>query len=114
MANIVSIKNVYLYSGFTVDAKECYDVWKEFNTRNIKFTHLHYNNELEANKTFDPLGTWNWHNGTDYYQRTFDKFPICHWEVTYDNALSAVECAVGYDGILNSSLFANLDKIVES
>jgi len=115
MANLIRIREVVVYTALGPNAAECYDVVKLLKDNNVPINHLNWNNEDNANSTFDPLSTWNFtSDGIVFEQKTFTRFPIIHWRNVFDDDTSGINVAVGLTELQNSQLIANLDKVVRS
>jgi hypothetical protein len=103
MANLVKIKEVHIYMGFTDKAYECYQAKELLESSGITASILAYFDNSQHSGVFDALGTWTWKDG----QKTFSNFPIVTWKNCYDDFEVDIECAVGIDELRNSSLIAN-------
>lgn len=112
MANLVKIKKITLYTALTEDAAECYNALKLLKDNNLPFTHLNWRDGEEIHNVFNPLGTWNFFDGTQQFQKTFTKMPIVHWECVYDNDDVMTNVAEGLTELQNSQLMSNLEKVV--
>lgn len=65
----VKLDDVYLYTGLTSKAQQCYEMKKWLTDNNVKFTSLHYNDDAQHPELFAALNTW-WEGVT------FSEFPI--------------------------------------
>ena len=102
MANLVKIKEVCLYIGFTEHAQECFEMKKALSDAGITPRVLAYNDEAQHPELFASLSTWRWEDGV---ARTFTKFPIVHWKKCYDDFETEVQCATSVSEL--SDLLAN-------
>jgi hypothetical protein len=98
MANIVKIKEIHLYAGFTENAAETYTVKRMLDDRKIPYTFLQYGgNEEEIHAgVYSSLNTWNFGRPEEIYKKTFTDFPIVTWKEYYDDyevALHVVDSA---------------------
>jgi hypothetical protein len=111
MANLVKIKEVYLYIGLTAKTSDCDAAKKLLDDANVKYNLLTYNDPAQHHYVFESLSTWNWGNPNNLTKRTFTDFPILHWKEYYDDYEQQVECADGLTEIENCSLLKNASLV---
>jgi len=71
---VSKIDDIYLYTGWTSNAQECYRVMEWLKNNNVKFTHLQYGDESQHESVFNVLNSW-------FPSANIDNFPI----VVYTN-----------------------------
>lgn len=111
MANLVKIKQVYLYGAWTQDAQECYDIKKLLDDNNIPYQFLTYNDPVQHGPTFDALSTWTF-KGVQRPRADF-RFPIVYWTNLYDDYETDMELAIGLAEFNAAGLLTKNVPIVE-
>jgi len=112
MANLVKIKEVYLYTsnklgdGVTAD---CEAAKALLTNAGIKFNELWYNdpNIDENAPVLTSLSTWHWGPNGEKGQRQMTSFPILHWTECMDDWSSHREHAHGLSEIKAATLLQN-------
>lgn len=116
MANILKIRNVYLYTAMCDNAQDCWEALKLLKENNIPFVQLNYqddSNFFTENGTMTNLSTWKFSSdGITSFKKSFTKFPILHWDVLTEDYEKYKNCAEGLDEIKTCDLILNKDKIV--
>lgn len=113
MANLVRIRDVYLYTAMNETAADCVAAMNLLKTNDVPFTHIFYGDAEAAAAALEPLKTWNWTaDGVGYSTRDNLVYPVVHWRVIFDDDTNGVNCSVGLEDLQNSQLLANLDKLV--
>lgn len=113
MANLVRIRDVYIYTALNENAADCVEAVNLLKLNNIPFQNIFYGDTDSANAALEPLKTWNWSaDGSSYSTKESLSYPLVHWKNVFDDDTSCVNCAVGLTELQNSQLFANLDKVV--
>lgn len=112
MANLLRIRDVYLYTAFNDDAVECLNAKKLLEEHNIPFSLLHYNSGFD--EAIAPLKTWYFAADPSEtpVQRADAKFPLVHWKNIFDDDTQCLNVAIGLTELQNSQLIANKDKVV--
>lgn len=108
MANLVRIKEVYLYVGFTDTAAFCYEVKKLLDDNGIKYILLAYTDDSAHAGVFGALNSWAW--GREARNEVFTNFPIVTWKECFDDFESSVECATTKEQV-ESKLLSNKNLI---
>lgn len=110
MADLVKIKDVYLYVALTEHAQECYDIKKILNDNNIPYTLLPYVDEVQHEGIFDALATWTFKGGQR--SRVDFRFPLVYWTNLYDDYETDIELAIGLNEFNASGLISKTVPIV--
>lgn len=66
---VSKIDDIYLYTGWTSSAQECYRIIEWLKNNNVKYTLLQYNDEAQYESVFSSLNTW-------FQGVTFTDFPV--------------------------------------
>lgn len=110
MTNLVKIKNIHLYVGFTANAAECYSAISILKAKNIRYNLLNYSDQVDHHKvTFDAISTWNL--GTDNHKLTAKDFPILVWDECYSDWTTVRQAVQGLDDIEDSTVCVHFDLI---
>lgn len=107
MANLVHIKDIYIYyTTLEPHAEECREALDLLDKTGIEAGELLYDHEPHHNTVFESLSTWGW--GPKRRQKKFDvKFPLLHWTECFDDHSQHVEHVVGVEELKNSTLLQN-------
>lgn len=106
--NLVKIKEVSLYVGYTEHAPECYKALKLLKDSGIKYTLLNYSDQEHQHKAnFENLSTWNFGPKDSPYQKQFTSYPILIWEECFDDWSTHLHAAHGLKEISESMIFKN-------
>jgi hypothetical protein len=109
---LINITNVYLYTGLTASAADCYLAKKLLDENNISYKHLAYNDESQHQAVFESLSTWFW--GKEKIQKPLTDFPILTWQEKYEGIdVVVLQSVQGFSKIKSCSLFKNKDLITE-
>lgn len=95
MANLVKIKEVYLYAGYDQHVQECYDIKKILEDNNIPHQFLVYADDSQHKGIFDSLSTWPFKGGPR--PREEFRFPLMYWRNLYDDYENDLELVIGID-----------------
>lgn len=116
MANLVKIKEVYLYTTLRLSDQvtaDCEAARTLLTNAGIKFQELWYNdpNIDECSPVLKSLSTWYWGPGGSKGQREMASLPILHWTEFYDDWSSHREHAHGLSEIESCFLLQNASLV---
>jgi len=107
MANLVKVRDIFLYVGWSPKAADSYAAMTLLKEADVPFTLLHYPDTT----ALEPLNTWGWGPETSPVSKTFTDFPVLHWTELYDDWSKALEVA---DGLLEIQTVAGKLKAFAS
>lgn len=113
MANLVRIRDVYLYAGFDDSVTEARAIAKVLEDNNVPYSLLMYTQSDSIEPALEPIKTWAL-SADALTSSTRDdlKMPLIHWKNIFDNDTNCINAASGLTEFQNSQLVANLDKVV--
>jgi len=85
MANVVKIKEVLLYVGYTANAQQCYLMKKYLEDNNVAFNLMNYGDDSHHQDVFGAMSTWNYGRPGEQVQHNITDFPFVTWKEYYDD-----------------------------
>jgi hypothetical protein len=95
MPNLVKIRNIHLYIGWTDSAADCYAAKKALDEAGVPYNLLHYQDASQRDAALEPLNTWLWGQEPNRHQKNIQEFPVLHYECCYDDWTTSLELSQG-------------------
>ena len=93
MANVVKIKEVLLYVGYTANALQCFLMKKYLEDNNVNFVLMNYSDDSHHSDVFSAMSTWTYGRAEEAKQHEIKDFPFVTWKEYYDDYEQSVQIA---------------------